>query len=64
MEVPYTSMDAVYISSNIKIMWNILVTILQDNFISFEGEAGNIAAIDDIAVIFDNIWMLILFKEF
>ena len=55
MEVPYTSTDAVYISSNVEIIWNILVTILQDNSISFEGEAGNTAAINDIAVIFNNI---------
>ena len=55
MEVPYTSTDAVYISSNIKIIWNILIIILQDNSISFKGEAGNTAAINNIAVIFNNI---------
>ena len=64
MEVPHTSTDAVHASSNVEIMWNILVTILQDDSISFEGEAGNTAAIDDTAVISNNVWMGMLFKEF
>jgi len=64
IKVPYTSMDAVYTSSNIKIIWNILVMILQDNSISFKGKASNTATINNIAVISNNVWMEMLFKEF
>ena len=45
-------------------MWNILVTILQDNSISFKGEASNIAAINNITIISNNIQIEMLFKEF
>ena len=62
--MPYTSTDAIYTSSNIKIILNILVTILQDNSISFKGEANNMAVINNIAVISNNVWIGILFKEF
>ena len=64
MEVLHTRMYAAHTSSNAKIVWNILVAILQDDSMLFESNSGDKAAIDGTAVISDNIWMTVLFKEF
>ena len=44
-------------------MWNILVAILQDNFVPVEDDPGNPIATDCAAMISDKIWMVMLFEE-
>jgi len=41
--------------SNVEIMWNFLVTILQDDFMLIEGNSGNTAAIDGTTMKFEEV---------
>jgi hemolysin-activating ACP:hemolysin acyltransferase len=63
MEVLNTRTYALHAGYNVEIMWNILVAILQDDFLLVEGDPGNPTAIDCAAVISDKIRKVILAEE-